>query len=347
MRSAQAAGERAKRLFDTGNYAGVDAFTITADEEPGEYGEPTFHARLGLWRGIGEQMSDAKERTFSQREGIEPLPQPLAVGTLSDSARNRLWSQIYKKLKGGMSPNELMLDIGINEPWLTLIHDYYVNSLNKPGDEFSPKLSNVKGWIKPLFLKDKYNEVFDFLEFVLRHDSLPPNDGFYKDVDDILKECLCAYTVVRDGPTIVPIALPEQRESVKEAIRELASGPFEGARSHLRKSANLLNNNDLAGSVRESIHAVESVARRLDSGAKTSLKPALDALSKAVPVHGAFIKGMEKLYGYTSNEDGIRHAHLDDTANVDTHDAVFMFGACASFCAYLVNKSREAGLLTD
>ena len=47
VRSADAAHERAKRLFDTGNYAGVDAFTITADEELGEYGEPVFHARLG------------------------------------------------------------------------------------------------------------------------------------------------------------------------------------------------------------------------------------------------------------------------------------------------------------
>ena len=28
-------------------YAGVDAFSITADEELGEYGEPVFHARLG------------------------------------------------------------------------------------------------------------------------------------------------------------------------------------------------------------------------------------------------------------------------------------------------------------
>ena len=37
VRSADAAHERAKRLFDTGNYAGVDAFTITADEELGEY----------------------------------------------------------------------------------------------------------------------------------------------------------------------------------------------------------------------------------------------------------------------------------------------------------------------
>ena len=47
VRSAQAAKERAKRLFDTGNYAGVDAFTITGDEELGEYGEPKFHVRLG------------------------------------------------------------------------------------------------------------------------------------------------------------------------------------------------------------------------------------------------------------------------------------------------------------
>ena len=47
VRSAEAARERAKRLFDTGNYMGVDAFTITADEELGEYGEPVFHARLG------------------------------------------------------------------------------------------------------------------------------------------------------------------------------------------------------------------------------------------------------------------------------------------------------------
>ena len=34
VRSAAAA----KRLFETGNYAGVDAYTITGDEELGEYG---------------------------------------------------------------------------------------------------------------------------------------------------------------------------------------------------------------------------------------------------------------------------------------------------------------------
>ena len=156
---------------------------------------------------------------------------------------------------------------------------------------------------------------------------------------------MCAYMVVEDGPTIIPIALPEQRESIQKAFQVLRSGPFEGARSHLRKSAECINNGDLAGSIRESIHAVESVARRLDTDAATSLKPALDALSQKVDLHPAFKLGIENLYGYTSDEDGVRHAHLDGEANVDIDDAVFMFGACTSFVAYLVNKARKAGLL--
>ena len=49
--------------------------------------------------------------------------------------------------------------------------------------------------------------------------------------------------------------------------------------------------------------------------------------------------------GYTSDEDGIRHALLEEQEKVDIADAVFMFGACTSFTAYLVNKARTAGLL--
>ena len=46
-RSAPAAKERAQKLFETGRYAGVDAYTVTSDEEAGEYGDPVFLTRLG------------------------------------------------------------------------------------------------------------------------------------------------------------------------------------------------------------------------------------------------------------------------------------------------------------
>ena len=45
--SAVAARARAQKLYETGHYAGVDAFTMTSDSELGEYGAPKFHVRLG------------------------------------------------------------------------------------------------------------------------------------------------------------------------------------------------------------------------------------------------------------------------------------------------------------
>jgi hypothetical protein len=56
-------------------------------------------------------------------------------------------------------------------------------------------------------------------------------------------------------------------------------------------------------------------------------------------------QGFNSLYGYTSDEQGIRHPMLDDgTANVDETDAIFMIGACAAFISYLINKARIAGI---
>lgn len=54
------------------------------------------------------------------------------------------------------------------------------------------------------------------------------------------------------------------------------------------------------------------------------------------------------LYGYTSDEQGIRHAHLNEpSSKPDEADALFMIGACAAFVSYLINKARVAGLLTN
>ena len=226
--------------------------------------------------------------------------------------------------------------------WIGILYDYHTSFLHQPADDFNLRFYTPK--IKDLFLSGGYNRVFDFLQFVLRHGSA--STEFFPSVAFALEEYRCAYTVVEeDDPTIVPIALPEQKEFLQEAFQVLRSGPFEGARSHLRKSAEYINNGDWADSVRESIHAVESVACRLDEDAETSLTPALDVLSQKIVLHGAFKKGIENLYGYKSDEKGIRHALLEEKANVDTADAVFMFGACTSFAAYLVNKARKAGLL--
>ena len=47
VRNATVARMRAEKLFDTGRHVGVDAYTVTSDQDAGEYGDPVFHIRLG------------------------------------------------------------------------------------------------------------------------------------------------------------------------------------------------------------------------------------------------------------------------------------------------------------
>jgi hypothetical protein len=88
--------------------------------------------------------------------------------------------------------------------------------------------------------------------------------------------------------------------------------------------------------VRNSIHAVESIAVRLAPDS-TTLGPALADLESKGHLHGALKAAFAKLYGYTSDEKGVRHALVyGDEANVDEADALFMLGACASFVSFLL-----------
>jgi hypothetical protein len=124
----------------------------------------------------------------------------------------------------------------------------------------------------------------------------------------------------------------------------LAASEFHGARAHLRDAGTALTVGDYTSSVRESIHAVESVARSLWPSDK--LSTALASLEKSAAIHGGLKNGFLSIYGYTSDEQGIRHPLIDGpSANVDETDALFMIGACASFVSYLIGKARSAGLL--
>ena len=119
---------------------------------------------------------------------------------------------------------------------------------------------------------------------------------------------------------------------------------FHCARAHLRNAAFHLTAGNFTDSVRESIHAVKSVSRTLDPSA--DLSKALARLEQKSSIHAAMKKGFTSLYGYASDENGIRHALLDaGEAKVDEADALFMIGACAAFVSYLLNKARTNGLL--
>ena len=50
-----------------------------------------------------------------------------------------------------------------------------------------------------------------------------------------------------------------------------------------------------------------------------------------------------KLYGYTSSKEGIRHA-LSEQTTLSSEDARFMLVSCSAFVNYLTSKSIKANI---
>ena len=229
-------------------------------------------------------------------------------------------------------------------PWANILQIWYVFELHKPIDEFTSYVVSHIGPLKHLFLQGTYIEVFEFLEFVMQFAGCPSD--FADTIKEALKRARAAYTVV-DKKVIFPTATEEEAKSIVRAFESLKGNSFAGARSHLLKAGEELNKGNYANSIRESIHAVESISRAIVPGTK-KLDKALESLETQGHLHGALKEGFSSIYGFTSDEQGIRHPLLNtDEAEVDQEIAVFMLGACASFVSYLANKGRQAELIVE
>ena len=280
---------------------------------------------------------DSRTLTFSQANGYEELPQPLALGKISDDARRKLWDLLW--LSAWRRPNSYQLRLV--SAWFEIFKTTHSEFLRRPADEYHGDPSRLLEHYKTMVLWNlPLHRLFDLWQMFLRHKHCP--SIFIEDTASVFRQCQLAYVVDTNGsPTILPASTPQEGEALKDALRRLREGNYEGAKTHLREAGAQVNAGEWAESVRESIHAVESVARKLDPKHANTLDSALKSLEKQIRIHPALKNAFSRLYGYTSDEDGVRHALLEDSASpVGRDEAVFMLGACASFVSYLLSKSR-------
>jgi hypothetical protein len=283
-----------------------------------------------------DPYAERKKLTFEQAEGLEPRPSQLRPKEISAELHAVLWAYIHESLQQNIEDGE------IQEPWRGILYTYHVRRQHLPADVFDARGSAVISRLKPIFLAGNYAQIFGFLQFVLRC-GREPWLNYSDDLRDILTNCRAAYTIIGDD-TIVPIGSDAERETLERAFADLSRTEFHGARAHLKEGGAALTEGDYSTSVRECIHAVESVARTLAPSGK--LSEALAKLEKSAAIHRGLKQGFNSIYGYTCEEQGVRHPLIDGPkANVDETDALFMIGACAAFVSYLIGKSRSAGLL--
>ncbi len=76
--------------------------------------------------------------------------------------------------------------------------------------------------------------------------------------------------------------------------------------------------------------SIEALCKLIAGDSAADLAKALKAITRKVVIHPALAASLEKLYVYTSDGHGIRHA-LKDENSVDCEDAQFMLVTCSAF----------------
>jgi hypothetical protein len=202
---------------------------------------------------------------------------------------------------------------------------------SRPGDGRTNRGRMILDTIREYFFNCEWNEVYDFLEFAVRaHAKNKPQLPGY--LNQILERELAGYKFI-DG-MIVDITDVQESELLAEALSDSKFGPVT---AHLERALQLLADRkqpDYRNSIKESISAVEAMARIVAETPKATLGEALKVLEKKGRLHPALKDGFSKLYGYTNDDDGIRHAMLDEP-NIDQSDAKYFLLSCTSFINYL------------
>lgn len=276
---------------------------------------------------------------FSQRLGITEPKQIIQKESMDDDLKISLWNIldlcIWEDLK--------------KERWLKYnqeIYSYFVSLwisfFKRPLDTLPPYTENTCSKIRSDYFSFEWYEVFNFIEFTIEHYPNTDLDGFIKACNTILERELSAYRIV--DKNIVEITSEEEIKEIESAIGDSPNY----VSSHLRNALDKISDKnapDYRNSIKESISAVEAICKKISNNDKATLGDALNIIEKSVKVdiHPALKDSFKKLYGYTNDADGIRHALLDKE-KLELEDARFFLVSSSSFINYLIVKADKAGL---
>ena len=214
--------------------------------------------------------------TFSQRHGYEPVPEPMQLEKLSDDLRMEIWNAMRRHLdtKASRDIHTGVIDYS-DEEVLQFFENILGRILRRPEDEIDTSYNGVMSQFKSLILQGSFNEVLDLVE-IMSNDSECVEEEFVNSISESFERCAAPYWLDKSNYPykFFPRSNEAQGEATRKAIKTIRDGGMEGAATHLRDAAAHINARQFADSISDSIHAVESVARRIDPKSNT-LRPAL------------------------------------------------------------------------
>ena len=256
--------------------------------------------RIDLWNTIQKFYLN---KVFAYKDSYHNVSDPYAPRMLRECFANSYITNLYENF------------------FILPLNDIYDRPLYRLKEEIEKKY-NILEWYR----------VYDLLEFISNKIT---DENFKKEVNLKLERNNSAYRFLNNE--ISPIT---NNLEIKE-IEQAQKTNFESVNLHINKAIQLFSDKlypDYENTIKESITAVETMCSII-VGQKTTLGDALKKLEdNGVTIHPSLKSSFSKLYGYTSDANGIRHSG-DIGGNGSTFsEAKFMLISCSAFVNYLIEN---------
>ncbi len=275
---------------------------------------------------------------FSERKGYKEVSKILQINSMNVELRNSLWNYLYKRIFigdvfAGRIEGLSLSEFTSSEHYTDFVEFSEIICSSFLKIPYSDALiENPSIYFKEYFFNFEWFEVYDFIEFTVDHFKI---ETINSDINQILEGELAGYRIVSGIITDVT-----ELQEIKMLEVALTDEDFPNVKAHLQRALELLSdrkNPDYRNSIKESISAVESIAKEIAQKPKAELGEALKEIEKKGKLHGAMKNAFLNLYGYTSDANGIRHALMEEP-NLTADDAKFFLLTCTSFINYLKAK---------
>lgn len=274
--------------------------------------------------------------SFSERQGYKNISK-IDPETMPDSVRRRIWNALKKFFDNYSKRNE-----AIKKVW----DEFFKGDIDNLKRTTGGTLGGAHYYlddIKSKFFKLKWYEVYDLIEFVLHEIPERKSRSYsgnvksdYKDfglkIIKIFESEGVPYKFIEGK--ITPISSKQESKEVEKALE---GHKFSEVKSHLQNALKLFSkrpNPDYLNSIKESISAVEALAREVLGDESSTLGQLVSKLD----IHPALQEGLSKLYGWTSDESGIRHSKKKKKFSTDKEEARYMLVTCSALINYIISK---------
>ncbi len=286
-------------------------------------------------------MINKDNLTFGKRMGFEPIDNPIQINGISNLFRTDLWNAYYLFIQNPIENADRYKSNVDNICKIT-----WINYFRRPIDDYpdSYKFGHV---VRDYIVKVEWYKTYEFFERILpliQEDKQFDYEGFVTYLNTILKENNAAY--ILHNNKFIPITNDTELEEIKRLQIKSEEFSLIGIQKHLDSALKLLSHKpepDFRNSIKESISMVEVISRLIEPN-ENSLGKALNRLEKKEKINKNLKAGFEKLYAYTNDRNGIRHA-LMDQEQINIEDARFFLVSCSAFTNYLIEKAIKNNIL--